>query len=358
MFEILKKIESFGFEAYIVGGYVRDYLLGKTSNDIDICTNATPLQIKEIFPQAKTPEKDFQSVILKLDKYNYEITSYRQDISYQNNRQPATYKLVKTLEEDLKRRDFTINTLCLDSNGNIIDLFNAQEDLSNKVIKTVRDPFLSCEEDILRVLRAIRFSTVLDFELDVNLMKAIQEKGYLLKNLSYDRKKEELNKIFKSNNILKGIKLLIKLKLDPILELNNLNKVIITNDSLGIWSQLNVLDIYPFSRQDKKDILLINKIVSNKKIDLETIYYYGLRLCLIAGQILNISDVLEMNEKLVIKSFKDIEIDLNKYYFEDKKWIKELCQLLEIKIINGDLKNDYQEIDKFVKDYLKTKNML
>lgn len=358
MYEILKKIESFGFEAYIVGGYVRDYLLGKNSFDIDICTNARLIDIKKIFPSAKMPIKEFQSVTFKKDNYNYEITTYRQDISYQNNRQPVTYKLVNSLEEDLKRRDFTINTLCFDSNGDLIDLFNAQEDLYKKTIKTVKDPYLSCEEDILRVLRAIRLATTLDFKLDNDLFHAIQEKAYLLKNLSYDRKKEELNKIFQNKNILHGIMLLKSLKLEQNLDLDNLDNLIITTDSLGIWAQLNVIDIYPFSRQDKKDIININKIIEKKLITCETLYYYGLRLCLIAGQILNRKNILELYDQLIIKSPKDININISDYYFKEDKWKKELYSLLEIKILNQELMNNHQEIDVFVKNYLKMKNML
>ena len=209
----LEVLEQHGYSCYIVGGYVRDYLLGVKSNDIDICTNATPKELITIFDTNNYVDTGYGSVRIIYKKYGFDITTYRKEIKYENNRKPIKIKYINDIAKDLIRRDFTINTLCMNSAGEIIDLLYATPDLNKKVIRTVGHPRYRLKEDSLRILRAIRFATNLDFEIDKKTKKYIMKYGYLLKNLSYNRKKEELNKIFSSKNKNKGIALLEELKL-------------------------------------------------------------------------------------------------------------------------------------------------
>lgn len=196
---ILNEISTLGYDAYIIGGYVRDYLLGNNNNDIDICTNATPDIIKNNFEVIKDNSK-YGNLLIKYNNYEFEITTFRIELEY-SNRYP---KIIYTdlLIEDLKRRDFTINTICIDKNENIIDLLNGKRDLENKIIKCIGNPIKKIKEDPIRILRAIRFSSKYNFELEKNLENIIINYAYLLKNITKNQIKKEVEKMNKDAIIL------------------------------------------------------------------------------------------------------------------------------------------------------------
>ena len=156
--EILKKIEESSFKAYIVGGFVRDYILNIPSIDVDICTNATPKELLEIFDNA-IPNEEYGSVRVVYKKVTFEITTFRKETKYVGHRKPMEIEYIDDLKQDLLRRDITINTLCMNSNGEIIDVLGVMQDLKNRVIKVVGDANKKLEEDSLRILRCIRFAT-------------------------------------------------------------------------------------------------------------------------------------------------------------------------------------------------------
>nr|HOO68008.1 hypothetical protein [Bacilli bacterium] len=291
--EILKEIESNGFEAFIVGGFVRDYYIGKESYDVDICTNAKPKDLINIFSDAILPKEKYGAVTLYYKDIRYEITTYRKEISYRD-RKPIELEYTNDFEGDINRRDFKMNTLCMNSKKEIIDILNGKDDIDKKIISTVGNPDKKFKEDPLRILRAIRFATQLNFKLESNTLKSIKRNGYLLESLSYSRKKEELNKIFINTNSKCGIRLLIVLNLSKYLELD-LKKIKITTDVLGIWAQLNVLNKYPFSKIEKDTIIVIQEIIKNTRINKFEIYKYGLYNSLIAAEILGIS------KKIILK---------------------------------------------------------
>ena len=137
--KILNKIEKNGFKAYIVGGFVRDYILGIESKDVDICTNATPKEIMTIFKDSALPKEEYGSVTLFYKNSRFDITTFRREIRYINNRKPVEIEYIDDLLEDLRRRDFLMNTLCLDKKKNIIDPLNGRIDIDNKTINTVGD---------------------------------------------------------------------------------------------------------------------------------------------------------------------------------------------------------------------------
>ena len=231
--EILKTIENNGYKAYIVGGFVRDYILGIKSIDVDICTNATPKELIKIF-DAAIPNMEYGSVTLTYKKINFEITTFRRERKYINHRKPSEIEYIDDLKEDLLRRDITINTLCMNSNKEIIDLLDGMKDIKNKVIRVVGIEEERLDEDTLRILRIIRFATKLNFKIDFKTSNAIRKKGHLLKEISYTRKKEELEKIFSSKNVKYGIHLIKKYNLDKYLELNNIKKLKKVEDIHGI----------------------------------------------------------------------------------------------------------------------------
>lgn len=356
----IREINEHGYDAYIVGGFVRDYVLGINSNDIDISTNATPKEIISIFEESCLPTEDYGSVTVIKYNIRFEITTFREEINYINNRKPAKIKYIDDLEKDLLRRDFTINSLCMGSDGKIIDLLHAMNDINKKVIRTIGDADRRFGEDCLRMLRAIRFATVLDFSLDDNVVAAIVNNKSLLKGLSYERKKEELDKIFSSNNYKRGIELLINLGLDKELELDNLSKAVVADNLIGIWSILNVVDKYPFSSNERELIRDINISMKIDNLDPYNLYTYGLYINSIAGQIKGIDkkDITEVYNALTIHKRSDLDITseeiLELLNIKPSKYLSEIYDDLVHNVIYKHINND----NKALKDYILKKYSL
>lgn len=355
--EILNKIVECGYKAYIVGGYPRDLYLNRSSVDVDICTNANPKELKTILGDSILKSQEYGSVSLVYKKVRFEITTFRKEIKYENNRFPVKIKYINILVDDLERRDFTINTLCIDKDGNFIDLLNAKRDLDNKIICCVGDPYKKIQEDILRCLRAIRFATILNFRLDDKLKKAIKKNSYLLKNLSYFRKKDELEKIFSSPNCKYGLQLIKELNLESKLELN-LDNLVVTSSSLGIWAQLGDLKNYSFSNNELQIINNIKYCLKEDVLNNIVLYKYGLYICTLVGEIKNIKrcDIVEKYNKLPIHSIKDIDIKaidictlLNK---RPGPFLTTVYKSLEADILNGKVINEKSSLVKYIQDNL------
>ena len=249
--EVLKKLEEHGFKSYIVGGYPRDKYLGIESTDIDICTSATLEDINLIFDDVDDSFSKYGAYTIKFNSYKFKVTTFRIELSYSDNRHVNSFLYVDNLEEDLKRRDFTINTLCINSDGELIDLIGARRDIDSKMIIAVDDAYSKLKEDFLRILRAIRFATVLNFKINDELDKAISLLAFNVPKLSRSRIKEELDKIFKSSNYVYGISLLKKYSLDEYLnlKLDNINNV---NSYIDIWANICNVEDYPFTKEEKK----------------------------------------------------------------------------------------------------------
>ena len=352
--ELLKIFEDNNYEAYLVGGFVRDYILKRQSSDVDICTNATPMQIKEIFKEVKLPFESYGSVHLNYKKVDFEITTYRMDLEYKNKRNPSKIMYTDKLEIDLKRRDFTMNTLCMDSSGKIIDLFNNRQDIDNKIIKTVGDANKKLAEDSLRILRAIRFATELNFTIDDELSYAIVQNEYLLSELSFFRKKQELNRILLSSNVLYGISLLKKYNLDKYLDIQISDNYVKTSDPIGMWVQLKPSEKYQFTSNEKRYIKSIDDIINSGNIDDITLYKNGNYISLIAAQIMGIDERLvhDMYDKLPIKKISDIALKprdiIDLLNIKDNYKIKDILNDLEGEILIGDLNNNKEDIKKYL----------
>ena len=356
--EFLKIINGFGYEAYIVGGFVRDYIMKIQSHDIDITTNATPQELKNIFTNVKFPKNmndqdSYGSVSIIYKNVLFEVTTFREEYAYLDNRHPSGIHYVDDLETDLKRRDFTINAICMDQNGNIIDLLNGKIDLTNKVIKTINNPYKSFTDDALRILRAVRLATILEFSLDEELIDAIKITKKYLKNISYNRKKHELDKIFASVHAKEGIELLEKLDLLEDLDLENLNKVKDYSDLIGIWAMINS-KVYPFTKNEKELIKNINLVNKKDNLNPYILYKYGLYVNTIAGINKGI-DKVKINKAyndLPIKCRSDINISaleicslLEK---EPSSFLNIIYDDLEKKILDGTLQNDKDIIKKYI----------
>lgn len=190
------------YQAYLVGGFVRDTLLNKPSADYDICTNALPHQIQTCFKDYPVIETGIQhgTLTVLIDHNPIEITTYRIDQDYLDGRHPNHVEFTNSLLEDLKRRDFTINTLCFDDKGELLDYLNGIDDLNHQIIRTVGNPLERFEEDALRILRAIRFSAQCSFSIEPETKKALFLSKEKLKKVSIERIVSELNKILLTDN--------------------------------------------------------------------------------------------------------------------------------------------------------------
>ncbi len=214
---IVSKLKKAGFEAYIVGGCVRDFLIEKEPNDWDVTTDAKPKKIQKIFPQSFCENK-FLTVTVQTKSKNpklkeIEITTYRSEAKYSDKRHPDIVKFAQSLKQDLARRDFTINAMAMDSELKVIDPFEGQKDLKKQTIRAVGNPEKRFSEDALRMIRAVRFATSLNFKIEEKTGQAIKKNSALLKHISQERIRDEFLKIIMSESAAKGIELLRKLNL-------------------------------------------------------------------------------------------------------------------------------------------------
>ena len=196
--EILRVLNENGHEAYVVGGCVRDSILGRCPNDWDITTSASPYQVKELFPRTIDTGLQHGTVTVMMDKEGYEVTTYRVDGEYEDGRHPKQVTFTSSLEEDLKRRDFTINAMAYHPKEGIVDLFHGMDDMQNKVIRCVGDPLERFHEDALRIMRAVRFSAQLGFEIEEETKAGISRLTQNLRNVSAERIQAELVKLLVS----------------------------------------------------------------------------------------------------------------------------------------------------------------
>lgn len=213
IFNIFQKTN---FQIYIVGGAVRDLLMGKTVSDWDFTTDAKPEEILKLFPDGFYDNK-FGTVGIPTESDVYEITTMRKEGIYKNHRHPVEVGWTNKIEEDLARRDFTINAIALDANYSLADPFGGQEDIKNKLIRAVGNPNIRFQEDALRLMRAVRITTQLNFEVEKETKNAIVKNASLISDIANERIREELFKILSSNNCYTGIILLKKINLLQII---------------------------------------------------------------------------------------------------------------------------------------------
>ena len=346
--KILNILYDNGYDSYIVGGFVRDKLLNIKNDDIDIITSANPNEISNIF---NVDIKDnYGSIKLEYNNHIFDITTFRKEDNYLDNRRPNTIEFVKDVKEDLLRRDFTINTILIDKDENIIDYLNGINDLNNKLIKCVGDSDKKIKEDSLRILRAFRFMCIYDFKLDNNLYESIKNNKDLISNLSFDKIKKELDYIFKSSNVNLFINMMNELDLFKTLQIKPINSVIPTNDNLSVWAQLDYSDNYNFSNLDKCYIRDLKSIL-NSGVNKYTIYKHGKLINKVANKILGTNiDVDEVYKKLPIYIRKNIDITSDEILniINDKSKLNEIYIDLENKILYNKLNNKKEDIISYL----------
>ena len=330
LYDVLKQLEERGYEAYLVGGAVRDMVLGAPIKDYDITTNADPNAIRMAFQDHKTYDlgKKHGTVTVLAGTTKFEITPFRLEDDYRDHRHPETVLFTSDLKDDLKRRDFTINALCMDSNDQIIDLFDGIRDIENRQIRAIGDPKARFNEDALRILRALRFEAALDFEIEAETKKQIEECAYLLEYISAERKKEELLKILCCQSAFR-----------------------IINENLRVFQTFMPFHRITRTRNNfSSPFYALAYLLRNEKdLDLRSLKYSNQEIRLIEELIrsskIDISDDTHFIECLSSLDQKDILRFLNQYHRKDfndrfeklRPWI---CTLNELKI-DGDTIRKY-----------------
>ena len=366
--DVLEKFNKAGYEAYFVGGCVRDFLLGCEFSDIDITTNALPKEVKTIFRKSIDTGIQHGTVTILVDGESYEVTTFRTEDDYIDHRTPEKVEFVSNLRDDLDRRDFTINAMALDSTGKLYDYHNGKKDLTNKIIKTVNNPNERFFEDALRMLRAFRFSSKLGFEIEDSTLDAIKKNAELIKFVSIERITNEFKKLLAGIGSKRSLELLLDSKLNTYIPF--LSDIISFVDcskytfcqSLYILTKLNNI-----SFEKLRDLKLSNKEIKKikeyERINLEFLDNRPLELILYKYDKDDIYFIVEYFDycdkknidiiNLPISSFNDIAITSTEIIsIIDKSpgpWMKEVTKKLEEAILLNKINNTENNIVDFLK---------
>ncbi|MBF0710192.1 MULTISPECIES: CCA tRNA nucleotidyltransferase [unclassified Gemella] len=369
--EILEIINDNGYEAYFVGGCVRDFLMNQNFDDIDITSSARPEEIKQIFPKTFDIGIKHGTVTVIHKNNSYEITTFRSESDYEKHRIPKFVEFIRSLDLDLERRDFTINAMVLDSKGKVIDFHGGQDDIKNKIIKTVNEPNERFNEDALRMLRAFRFVSKLGFSMEEKTFKAIEDNKKLIEFISIERVVAEFKKIFKGKYVKDALSLFVKSGLYKYL--NFFNKVedysMINSDysweeNLFLIMNENEIDYVEMDKLklSKKEYTSIKEYFKIKEsfekfVSVERLVYdFGKDKVNFVNNVFDfISSEMIENVDLVISSFKEADIEVVDILtvYPDKKagpWLRELIYQIENELIHNRLKNEKFKILNFLKN--------
>ena len=285
---ILRKLNENGFEGYIVGGCVRDAIMGIAPHDWDMTTSATPQEIKSIFSHTVDTGIKHGTVTVVLNRENYEITTYRVEGDYKDCRHPSQVSFTRDLHEDLLRRDFTMNAIAYCQSEGYVDIFGGIGDIESRVIRGVGDASERFREDALRMLRAIRFSVQLDFDIEEKTKEALKENAVLIGKISAERIREELTKTITGNALNHlpvlwetGLLKYISPELSQWVEKNSENiiyqlKRIEKNTAMAYAVFLQYMDclkakkVLQSLKFDTKTMRLAETILNNMKVQIET----------------------------------------------------------------------------------------
>ncbi len=340
---ILDKLCENGYEAYIVGGCVRDYLMGLVPHDYDITTSALPSDVKKIFKHTVDTGIQHGTVTVILNKAGYEITTYRIDGEYKDNRHPEEVIFTDRLSGDLSRRDFTINAIAYNPIKGYVDLFGGRKDIENKLIRGVGEPARRFQEDALRMMRAVRFSAQLNFSIEKDTLEALKENADLIKNISIERIREEFFKLLLSEHNERLDILLSSGMTEHFLPeilnkkfdykvLNSLSEDIVVRLSYllyGIESR-DVNKIMKRLRADNKSIAAVTAISKYSNYIIDSLYSMR-KLINLAGE--NIERLIE-----VMGAVRGS--DMKKEYEMLNAVEKDCCTLKELRLTGNDLINE------------------
>ncbi|HDW7831298.1 TPA: CCA tRNA nucleotidyltransferase [Staphylococcus aureus] len=388
---ILEQIQDNGFEAYYVGGSVRDYVMGRNIHDIDITTSATPDEIESIFSHTIPVGKEHGTINVVFNDENYEVTTFRAEEDYVDHRRPSGVTFVRDLYEDLQRRDFTMNAIAMDTAYKLYDYFDGQQDINNRIIRTVGIAEERFQEDALRMIRCLRFQSQLSFDIAMETFEAMRTQMADIKFLSIERIVIELTKLMRGINVeesfnhLKSLKAFNYMPYFEQLDMNQINVtepidlellIAIVSVKFDINNSLKPLKL---SNRQVKDInqyiQIMNalpSIITKEQLKM-FVYDYDTNLIknvMVAADVLKANDI-QGHEPLIV-NLQTIDETLHRLPMHNRKdmmvnggvlmahlnaksgpWLKDVLRQIEIAIVTGKVSNEETEILKWVDNHVK-----
>lgn len=380
-YSVIEQLENAGFEAVIVGGAVRDAILGRPAHDVDVATNAMPDEVKSVFNRTVDIGIQHGTILVIVPAGSVEVTTYRTDGEYTDHRRPEEVQFVRSLKEDLQRRDFTMNAIAMRRDGSFVDFYGGRQDIEAGVIRAVGDAQKRFSEDALRMLRAVRFSAQLGFLIESETLQAMQDKANTISWIAKERIKAELDKLWVGKDVFNGIRKLEESSLVHHLsgtfqaeEWYKFN----TQDKLLGWAYFSMLqgdhwrEVLGDYRLSNKEIAFVKAVLaafkalkngwtnmdyfSHTQQELEAACYFA-ELRQLDVQMPQQS-IQEIQTKLPIRHKQELIVngtDLLKWSgIKGGPWVKEALQAMLEAVVNGELQNDRQHIKNWIEhDYFK-----
>ncbi|MEC1614685.1 CCA tRNA nucleotidyltransferase [Bacillus mojavensis] len=382
---VLRTLIEAGHQAYFVGGAVRDSYMKRTIGDVDIATDAAPDQVERLFKRTVDVGKEHGTIIVLWEDDTYEVTTFRTESDYEDYRRPSEVHFITSLEEDLKRRDLTINAMAMTADGQVLDYFNGKKDIDQQLIRTVGKPEDRFQEDALRMLRAVRFMSQLGFTLSKEIEEAIIKEKTLLSHVSVERKTIEFEKLLLGKASREAIQMLVHTglykelpgfyhKRENLLTASEFPFSFLTSRE-ELWAAL-LIDL----QIELKDAMLFLKAwklpgkvmkeaahiadTFGQSLDAMSMYKAGEKALLSAVKISMLRQTKQLNgerlkevrdayQSLPIKSLKDLAItgrDLLALRNQPAgKWVSEELQRIEQAVVTGKLSNQKKHIEEWLK---------
>lgn len=388
---ILEQIQDNGFEAYYVGGSVRDYVMGRNIHDIDITTSATPDEIESIFSHTIPVGKEHGTINVVFNDENYEVTTFRAEEDYVDHRRPSGVTFVRDLYEDLQRRDFTMNAIAMDTAYKLYDYFDGQQDINNRIIRTVGIAEERFQEDALRMIRCLRFQSQLSFDIAMETFEAMRTQMADIKFLSIERIVIELTKLMRGINVEESFNHLKSLKAFnymPYFEQLDMNQINVT-EAIDLELLIAIVSVKFDINYSLKPLKLSNRQVKdiNQYIQIMNalpsiitkeqlkmfVYDYDTNLIknvMVAADVLKANDI-QGHEPLIV-NLQTIDETLHRLPMHNRKdmmvnggvlmahlnaksgpWLKDVLRQIEIAIVTGKVSNEETEILKWVDNHVK-----
>ncbi|MBG9452796.1 tRNA nucleotidyltransferase [Lysinibacillus sphaericus] len=380
-YSVIEQLENAGFEAVIVGGAVRDAILGRPAHDVDVATNAMPDEVKSVFNHTVDIGIQHGTILVIVPAGSVEVTTYRTDGEYTDHRRPEEVQFVRSLKDDLQRRDFTMNAIAMRRDGSFVDFYGGRKDIEAGVIRAVGDAQKRFSEDALRMLRAVRFSAQLGFLIESETLRAMQDKANTISWIAKERIKAELDKLWVGKDVFNGIR-----KLEESSLVNHLSGTFQaddwcnfnTQDKLLGWAYFSMLqgdhwrEVLGDYRLSNKEMAFVKGVLtalkalkngwtnmdyfSHTQQELEAACYFA-ELRQLDVQIPQQS-IQEIQTKLPIRHKQELIVkgtDLLKWSgIKGGPWVKEVLQAMLEAVVKGELQNDRQHIKNWIEhDYFK-----
>ncbi|KOS63615.1 CCA tRNA nucleotidyltransferase [Lysinibacillus agricola] len=377
-YSVIEQLENAGFEAVVVGGAVRDTILGRPAHDVDVATIAMPEEVKSIFNNTVDVGIQHGTVLVIVPAGPVEVTTYRTDGEYTDHRRPEEVQFVRSLKEDLQRRDFTMNAIAMRRDGSFVDFYGGRQDIEAGIIRAVGDAQIRFTEDALRMLRAVRFSAQLGFEIESETLQAMRNKAADISWIAKERIKAELDKLWIGKAVFNGIRELEESSLGNYLNGNfqaNYWYEFNAQDKLLGWAYFallqgdhwrEVLGSYRLSNKEMafvKAVLEALKALKNGWTNMDYFLYAQQELeaaCYFAElRQLDVQmpqqSIHEIQTKLPIRHKRELIVngtDLIKWSGQKGgPWVKEALQAMLEAVVNGKLENDRQQIKNWIEHY-------